>query len=228
MTKFCDASKIPDKIVAYEYMEDTELPFIKKITSVSKLKEGYVRFFCEPIREKKKNQFSYPKFFDYTGKLMNSRWCDDVGFDIRNGWYFKHDDTIYNICRDSLCKVTNFSIMSDALKAALGIVDTNINEAFEFLSFLEHKGAKLYEVARYTLVAVFPDGRLLELGFLNHGSYSGDLVDTVTHVVDTKKVTKEFLVKNYSRLEEFANSYGKYNAERRNEYEDFKNHNKMR
>lgn len=226
MTKFCDKSKMPDKIVAYEYMEDTDLPFIKKITSASKLKEGYVRFFCEPIRTKKKDQFSYPKFYDYTGELKNSRWCNDQGFDLHDGMYFKHNDTVYEICSGSLSRVTRFDIMNDALKAALGIIDTNMNEAFEFLSFLEHKGAKLYQVAQYTIVAVFPDGRLWEIGRFNHGSYLGSIIDTITHVVDTKKVTKEFLVKNYSKLEEFANSYGAYNHDIRKEYEDFKNRNK--
>lgn len=225
MTKFFDKSKMPDKIVAYEYMEDTELPFIKKITSVSKLKEGYVRFFCEPIRAKKKGIFSYPKFFDYEGELRNSRWLDDKGFDLCDGMYFKHDDIVYEICRGSLNKVTIFGYMRDALKAALGIIDTNTNEAFEFLSFLESKGAKLYQVAQYTIVAVFPDGRLWELGHFNYGSYLNDIIDIVTHAVDTKKITKEFLVKNYSKLEEFAKSYGVYNHDMRNEYEDFKNRN---
>jgi hypothetical protein len=97
-----------------------------------------------------------------------------------------------------------------------------MNEVFEFLSFLEHKGATLHVIALYNLIAIFSDGKVWEMGRPGHGFYLNDFVDNVTHVVDTKKITKDVLIKHYSKLEEFANSYGKYNNNQRKEYEDFK------
>lgn len=221
MTKFFDKSKMPDKIVAYEYMEDTELPFIKKITSKSQFKVDYVRFIALPIKDKKDKKItSYPKFFDHSG-CLNSTWGDSWGMDIKSGSYFKHNDTVYWV-NGSLGKVTSFNSMGDALKAALGIIDTNMNEVFEFLSFLEHKGATLHVIAQYNLIAIFSDGRVWEMGRVGHDFYLNDFIDIVTHVVDTKKITKDVLIKNYKKLEEFANSYGKYNDNMRKEYEDFK------
>lgn len=226
MTKFFDKSKMPDKIVAYEYMEDTELPFIKKITSKSQFKGDYVRFIALPIKDKKnKGVICYQKFYDFNG-CLNAALGDPCGIEIKNGSYFKHNDTIYSVFSGSLSKVTSFVNMGDALKASLGVIEMNINEAFEFLSFLEHKGVTLHVIAQYNLVAVFDDGRVWEMGRPGHGFYLNDFVDIVTHVVDTSKITKDVLIKNYSKLEEFANSYGKYNNNQRKEYEDFKENRK--
>lgn len=221
MTKFFDKSKMPDKIVAYEYMEDTKLPFIKKITSKSQFKGDYVRFIALPIKDKKnKSTISFPKFYDHGGCLI-SQWGDSWGMDIKSGSYFKHNDAVYSVFSGSLREVTNFDSMGDALKASLGVIDTNMNEVFEFLSFLEHKGTTLHVIGQYNLVAVFDDGRVWEMGRVGHDFYLNDFVDTVTHAVDTKKLTKDVLIKNYSKLEEFANSYGKFYDNMR-EYEDFK------
>lgn len=222
MTKFFDKSKMPDKIVAYEYMEDTKLPFIKKITSMSRFSGNYVRFIALPIKDKKdKSIISYPKFYDHSG-CLDSTWGDSWEMSIKSGSYFKHNDTVYWVSNGSLGKVTNFDSMGDALKAALGIIDTNMNEVFEFLSFLEHKGTTLHVIGQYNLVAVFDCGRVWEMGRVGHDFYLNDFVDIVTHAVDTKKLTKDVLIKNYSKLEEFANSYGKFHDNMRQEYEDFK------
>lgn len=220
MTKFFDKSKLPDQIVAYEYMEDTELPFIKKITSVSKFKGTFVRFICEPIKGKGK-KISIPKFFDYDGNLDHS-WSEDWGFDIKSGSYFKHNDAVYKIDNEYLREVTNYDSMGDALKAALGVIETNMNEAFEFLSFLEYRGVTLHVIGQWNLIAVFPGGKVWEMGRAPHGFYVNDLIDIVTNVVDTKKITRDVLIKNYKTLEEFANSYGRHHDKQRDEYEEFK------
>jgi len=224
--KFFDKSKLPDNVVGYEYMEDTILPFLKKIIKVSKLFDGKMcRFFCEPIRDKKKkNEFGYPKIYDYNGSLIIGGFLDDTGIDNLHDGYLKYEGVVYwfNSKNMSVEVRTKFEGMSDNLKAQLGVIETNLNEVYEFLSFLEHKCVKLYIVSQYNVVAVFPDGTLYELGRESHDFYLGDFINPSTRIVDTKNLEKDDVIKNYKLLESFANDYGQFRPKMREEYEEFK------
>jgi len=233
--KFFDKSKLPDNVICYEYMEDTEVPHIKKITTVSKIKEPkYSRYFCEAIRDKKKkNQFGYPKFFNYDGNLVTPRWVDDQGIDNLSSVYFQYNDMVYKIFNGSMDLVVCPDLnLNDALKVEFGLADLLLNEVADFFAFVEFKKARIYEV-RNEVVLVYENGTLMELGRpryyhelcyarKDHNVISSTVIDSLTCLVCVDNFTPELLKQIYTDWSKVADEYGRYHDDKRAEYEEFK------
>lgn len=208
--KFCNKFEMPENIVGYEYMEDTEIPYLKRITRVERGKKVKSWFFCEPIFTKVKYNrkvvevINYPKFCYYSGKLACAQLTGEEGIDKLNGVYFVHEGSVYYLDNGTIEKKQIYDYVNKQLLVELGIIDLKDNIVTKFLTFLQGNKYVVKRLESYGLIVVASASQIIDLGSsLKYYDFDGVLQDQGHGIceIHCEKMTHKILADIYEKMQ---------------------------